>query len=77
MAIELIDIHEVSRVTSLKISTIQHWLKRRRMPQPIKLAKNVSRWRREEIEEWISRGCPDLSNPRSAEAVPETVPVAP
>lgn len=59
----LLNVKEVARLLSIGERTV--WAKAAAgvMPAPIRLGRS-RRWRREELEEWIRSGCPDLNKER-------------
>ena len=54
----LLTIQDVARMMNCSDRTVYRLIDRGRMPRPMKLI-TLARWRREVIEDWIARGCPD------------------
>ena len=46
---------ELSERYSVSRATIWRWVKESRLPSPVKIAANSTRWRLSEIEEWENR----------------------
>ena len=44
----------VERMTGLSKSTLYRLIKKGEFPQPLRLTRKAVRWRREEINEWLS-----------------------
>ncbi len=55
----LVDVAEVSRLTSLSPRTVWRYASCGKFPQPLKLGGRRL-WRREEIIDWIESGCPEI-----------------
>ncbi|MBX9681854.1 MAG: helix-turn-helix domain-containing protein [Gemmataceae bacterium] len=53
----LITADEVARLLNLSKRTLWRLLSAGKLPAPVRLG-NAVRWRREEIRQWISQGCP-------------------
>lgn len=51
----LINIKEVSYMMGLKRATIYKWINEGKFPRPLKVGEKASRWKRNEILEFISR----------------------
>lgn len=54
---ELLKVETVSALTTLGVRTIWRYAASGRMPAPVRLSRNVVRWRRRDIESWIADGC--------------------
>lgn len=57
---DLIRAGELASLLNVSVRTVWRLQSGGSIPQPIRLG-GVVRWRREEVRDWISRGCP---NPR-------------
>ena len=44
----------VERLTGLSKSTLYRLIKKGEFPQPLRMTRKAVRWRREEINEWLS-----------------------
>lgn len=55
----LVDVSTASRTCSLSRSAFYKFVKAGSAPQPVKLGRST-RWRRQELLDWIANGCPDL-----------------
>ncbi len=55
----LLPVEEVSRLTHLAPRTVWRYASAGRMPAPIRVG-NRKLWRRQDLEEWVERGCPGL-----------------
>ena len=44
----------VERMTGLSKSTLYRLIKKGEFPQPLRMTRKAVRWRREEINEWLS-----------------------
>ena len=53
----LIPACEVARLLGISKRTLWRLLSAGKLPAPIRLGNNV-RWRLDEVEQWISQGCP-------------------
>ena len=53
----LVDVAEVAKICGLSRSAFYKLVSSGRAPKPIKLGR-ASRWRRQEIIDWIAAGCP-------------------
>lgn len=56
----LLDVGAVGRMLSCSRATVYRMADSGRMPRPIKLG-SLSRWRRADLEEWITSGCQKVS----------------
>lgn len=45
----------VERMTGLSKSTLYRLIKQGRFPAPLRMTRKAVRWRREEVNEWLSR----------------------
>lgn len=50
---------EVARSMNVAVRSIWRWRSCRQIPEPVIVAGSV-RWRRQELMDWINRGCPPL-----------------
>jgi excisionase family DNA binding protein len=57
----LLSAAEVAALLNISTRTLWRLLSARQVPEPIRLGGSV-RWRREEVETWIARGCPETAN---------------
>lgn len=53
----LIAADEVARLLNISKRTLWRLLSAGKLPKPVRLG-NAVRWRRDELEQWISQGCP-------------------
>ena len=53
----MLTVHDVARMLNCSARTVYRLTDAGRMPRPVKLGALV-RWRRENVENWISQGCP-------------------
>lgn len=53
----LIPASEVARLLGISKRTLWRLLSAGKLPAPVRLGNNV-RWRLDEVEHWISQGCP-------------------
>jgi predicted DNA-binding transcriptional regulator AlpA len=53
----LISAAEMGRLLGVNKSTVWSWHSSGRIPQPVKIG-GTTRWRTEEIRQWIDEGCP-------------------
>jgi predicted DNA-binding transcriptional regulator AlpA len=53
----LIDTKTVAALCGVSVRTIQRWVTRATMPNPI-LVNGRPRWRRAQIVQWVENGCP-------------------
>jgi prophage regulatory protein len=53
----LIPASEVARLLGISKRTLWRLLSAGKLPAPVRLGNNV-RWRLDEVEQWISQGCP-------------------
>lgn len=56
---KLIDAVEVSRLIGMSARTVWRLKDAGKMPKPVSIGRRV-RWRRAEIDEWITAGCPSF-----------------
>jgi len=54
----LLDVAEVARLLTCSKPHVRRLADAGRMPRPVKLGTLV-RWKRAEIEQWLTAGCPD------------------
>lgn len=54
---ELLDRHDVGRLLSVSPSLVSNWHRDGVMPSPIERG-GMTLWRRRELEDWCSAGCP-------------------
>jgi len=54
----LLRARDAAALCRVSLATWWRWDALARMPAPVRFGKTV-RWRRPELESWISRGCPD------------------
>ena len=59
----LLTVPEVAEICGVASETVRRLTDRGAMPMPVRLGRSV-RYRIDEIEAWISDGCPDLSKGR-------------
>jgi predicted DNA-binding transcriptional regulator AlpA len=52
---QLLDVHAVGQIFKAAPSTIWQWAKDGVIPKPIKIAPKTTRWRADEIKEFIDR----------------------
>ena len=64
----LMDARDVSRRLSVSTRTVWRLLSADQLPKPVRIGRSV-RWRREIVEEWIRKGCPDLSTHQAPESI--------
>jgi len=57
----LLDVKDVAKLLRVSVRTVWTWRDMGRLPAPVKIGRCV-RWRRQDVEEWIDRGCPDMGN---------------
>ena len=55
----LLDAKSLAATCSTSSATIWRWDAAGKLPQPLRLSTGTTRWRRSDIETWISLGCPD------------------
>jgi excisionase family DNA binding protein len=53
----LLTVEQLAALLEISVRSVWRLVSARRMPLPIRLGKSV-RWRRLEIETWITAGCP-------------------
>ena len=53
----LVTATDVARLLNISKRTLWRLLSAGKLPRPVRLG-NVVRWRRNELEQWISQGCP-------------------
>jgi len=58
----LLDAKDVARLLSVSVRTVWTLRDMGRLPAPVRIGRCV-RWRRQDIEKWVERGCPDLAEP--------------
>ncbi len=66
VVVELLDVATVAQLCGCSARTVRRLADAGRMPRPIKLGTLV-RWRRAEVLDWISAGCP-VVRPQKATA---------
>ena len=54
---ELLTVHQVGQLLNCSARHVYRLADRSAMPRPVRLGTLV-RWRRDEIEQWITAGCP-------------------
>lgn len=57
----LLTLEELCEVLKVAPRTIQFWQSRGRIPSCIRLGRSP-RWRVDEIEQWVARGCPTCTD---------------
>lgn len=57
--IALLNIGMSANLCSLSRSAFYKFVKAGRAPKPVKIGRST-RWRRQELLEWIANGCPDF-----------------
>jgi predicted DNA-binding transcriptional regulator AlpA len=55
----LIDAKTLARLCGSSCATIWRWHAAARLPRPLRLTSGTTRWRRTDIDLWVSLGCPD------------------
>ena len=55
---ELLTLGDLAELLRLNRRTIQRMASGGKLPKPIRLSARCTRWRREEIVEWLESGCP-------------------
>ena len=68
MQYELLTIREVAATVRLNVSTIYRLVRSKQFPAPIKLGPAATRWRAEELRDWLD------SRPRSVDDAPAAGP---
>ena len=63
---ELLDVASVAELCGCSARTVRRLADSGRMPKPVKLSSLI-RWRRREVLDWISAGCP-ATRPQKAPA---------
>ena len=51
----MLRLRSVVSMTGLSKSTLYRLIKQGRFPQPLRLTQRAVRWRREEVDEWLSQ----------------------
>lgn len=54
---KLINAEELARLMQVSQRTLWRLLSGRRLPEPVRIGRST-RWRLEEVAEWIQKGCP-------------------
>lgn len=54
---KLINAEEMARLMQISERTLWRLLSGGKLPQPVRIGRNT-RWRLEEVAEWIQKGCP-------------------
>ena len=54
----LLDAPEAASLLRISRATFWKWHSSGRVPLPIRLSPRVVRWRKDELEAWVSAGCP-------------------
>ncbi len=60
---ELIDVRKVAALLGCSPRNVSRMADMGRMPAPLKLG-NLTRWRRDELAQWIADGCKPVRNSR-------------
>jgi len=55
----LVRAKDVAKMLNVSVRTVWTWRDIGRLPAPVKIGGCV-RWRRQDVEEWIEEGCPDI-----------------
>lgn len=55
----LLDVKEIAKLLGISVRTVWGKSASGYMPKPVRIGK-LCRWRREEIEKWVAKGCPCL-----------------
>ncbi len=53
----LMTVQELSRFLRISIRTVWRLVAKRHLPQPVRLG-GATRWRRQDISDWLAAGCP-------------------
>lgn len=59
-AIALLTVDAVAELLSCSVRHVYRLSDAGKMPRPVKLG-NANRWRRSELDSWLSAGCPRIS----------------
>ena len=55
----LLDAKALAVLMSTSSTTIWRWDASGKLPRPLRISRGTTRWRRNEIEQWIALDCPD------------------
>jgi len=58
----LITAEDVATMLGVSTRTLWRLLSAGRLPRPVRFGGNT-RWRRDEVRDWVDRGCPPVSDP--------------
>jgi excisionase family DNA binding protein len=64
----LVDARELARLLDVSVATIWRLKAAGQLPRPVKLGSST-RWRRDEVENWIRAGCPALKTWEARQAL--------
>lgn len=64
----LLDVHAVGALFSCSPRTVSRLSDAGRIPRPVRLGA-LARWSRRELEEWIARGCPAITDGHGEESI--------
>lgn len=57
----LLDASELARLLCISKATLWRLRENGKLPPPIALTSQCLRWRRDDVEAWIARGCPSCN----------------
>jgi predicted DNA-binding transcriptional regulator AlpA len=58
----LIDARELAAMLSVSVPTVWRMRESGRLPEPLRLTAQTIRWRRADIDSWLTAGCPDAQS---------------
>ena len=59
----MMTVGEIAAEMGIGVATVWRWRDAGRMPAPVKIGA-VVRWRRDDIDQWIAKSCPDMRGAR-------------
>ena len=56
----LIDARELAAMLAISVPTVWRMRESGRLPEPLRLTAQCVRWRRADIDSWLTAGCPSI-----------------
>lgn len=63
----LLTIAELAKLLDVSQTQVHRMRKGGLIPEPVKINRQVVRWRRQDIDSWINQGCPKREKAKSHE----------